>query len=73
MFVTSKRLSLFSAHGPYRVQEGLKKKENRSVFDENTFFESGTKFKCFQIFLMFWVQNVFGLKTAKSFQCARPL
>ena len=50
-----------------------KKCKNRSVFDENTFFETATKNKINMFFQFFRVQKVFGLITAKSFQCARPL
>ena len=50
-----------------------KKCKNRSVFDENTFFETAAKNKNFNMFFDFWGSNFFGLKMSKSFQCARPL
>ena len=52
-FWTSKRPSLYSAHGPYSVHQGPKKKKNRSVFDDRTFFETAAKSKIFKSFTIF--------------------
>ena len=57
---------------PIGGTEGRTRNKNYTVFGENTFFETAKIF--FKTFFRFFSRPIFfGLKTANSFQCARPL
>ena len=63
---------LTSGPPPPPQRQGPKMKKNRSVFDENTFFETATKSKNFNFFFHFWGSIFWSVGARKFSECPDP-